>query len=229
VRDDCSQRLDELERAQPTVIFSVSDAAGNDVIVVKVSVDGKVLAEKLDGAALQVDPGAHEFTFEVAGQPPVKKTILIREQEKGRTERIALGAAQSPGSTPAPGETPSETKASSGSPWHTAGWVVGGVGVAGLGVGAVFGLMAMSKKNDAECAPSGACNNFGSVSDAKSDATIANVGLIAGGVLVAGGAALLLFTGSGSPSPQGGTPAAAVSATPFVGPGGGGLALEGTW
>jgi hypothetical protein len=93
VRDDCVKRLDELESAQPTIVFSVTDGAGHDLVAVKVSVDGAVLAEKLDGAALEVDPGAREFTFEVAGQPPVKQTIVIREGEKGRSERIALGPA----------------------------------------------------------------------------------------------------------------------------------------
>jgi hypothetical protein len=51
VRDDCTKRLDEIERVQPTVIFSVVDAAGSDVVDVKVSVDGKVIADKLVGAA----------------------------------------------------------------------------------------------------------------------------------------------------------------------------------
>jgi hypothetical protein len=108
VRDDCTRRLDELERTQPTIILTVTDAAGHDVIAVKVSVDGKVVAEKLDGKALLVDPGAREFTFEVPGQPPVKETILIREAEKNRNEKVVIGPAPpaAPPPLPSPPPTP---------------------------------------------------------------------------------------------------------------------------
>jgi hypothetical protein len=37
VRDDCTKRLDEAERAQPTVIFEARDGAGNDLADVKVT------------------------------------------------------------------------------------------------------------------------------------------------------------------------------------------------
>ena len=43
VRDDCSQRLDELERVQPSVVFEAKDDAGNDLTAVKVTVDGSPL------------------------------------------------------------------------------------------------------------------------------------------------------------------------------------------
>ena len=54
VRDDCTLRLDELERAQPTIAFSVQDAAGADLSQVTVRVDGMTLATRLDGTALVV-------------------------------------------------------------------------------------------------------------------------------------------------------------------------------
>jgi hypothetical protein len=40
VRDDCNRRLDEVERAQPTIVFDTKDAAGRDLSAVKVLVDG---------------------------------------------------------------------------------------------------------------------------------------------------------------------------------------------
>ena len=43
VRDDCTRRLDELESAQPTILFDVKDATGTDLIDVRVSVDGQPL------------------------------------------------------------------------------------------------------------------------------------------------------------------------------------------
>ena len=93
VRDDCTKRLDELERAQPTIIFDVKDLAGRDVSSVQVVVDGRALADRLDGTALGVDPGEHAFTFVVAGQAPLTQTFVIKEGEKERRERILVGAA----------------------------------------------------------------------------------------------------------------------------------------
>jgi hypothetical protein len=100
VRDDCTKRLDELEQAQPTIVLSVTDARGRDVVAVKVSVDGTLLTDRADGTALNVDPGAREFTFEVAGQDPVKQTIVVREGEKGRNERVVLPDAVRSAATP---------------------------------------------------------------------------------------------------------------------------------
>ncbi len=102
VRDDCTKRLDELERSQPTIVFSVTDAAGRDLVNVKVSVDGTVLADKVDGTALNVDPGARMFTFEAPGHPPFDQTIVIREGEKERNERVILGSAEAAPPAPTP-------------------------------------------------------------------------------------------------------------------------------
>jgi hypothetical protein len=66
LRDDCAQRLDELQRAQPTVVFDVKDAAGHDVATVRVSVDGRLVAERVDGTAMPLDPGEHEVRFDAA-------------------------------------------------------------------------------------------------------------------------------------------------------------------
>src|SRR5262249_35681572 len=93
VRDDCTRRLDDLEKAQPSMLFDVKDAKGADVIDVRVSVDGRPLADHLDGTPLKVDPGPHEFTFEVAGQPPVVDKVLVREGEAGRHERVVVTIA----------------------------------------------------------------------------------------------------------------------------------------
>jgi hypothetical protein len=106
VRDDCTQRLDELERVQPTIVFDAKDGAGNDLVDVRVTMDGKPLAGKLDGAALLVDPGAHSFSFEVVGLPAVTRSFVLKEGEKSRRERIAMPTARSPsGATSAPAVT----------------------------------------------------------------------------------------------------------------------------
>src|ERR1700689_3253040 len=57
VRDDCTKRLNELEGAQPTIIFDAKDGAGHDLSAVAITMDGHPFADKLDGKALRVDPG----------------------------------------------------------------------------------------------------------------------------------------------------------------------------
>jgi hypothetical protein len=263
VRDDCVQRLDELNRAQPTIVFDVKDGAGNDVIAVKVSVDGKVLAEKLAGTALAVDPGAREFSFEVPGQPLVKKTLLIREGEKGRNERVVVGPAAPPGAapptptpsptpiqtpiqtptpiptstlTPTPSPTPAPAAASDSGPpsqggtTKTLGFVAGGVGIAGVAVGGIFGLLASSAWNNSksECNTSSCPNHSGAVTDHNSsvtDGAISTVGFIAGGALLATGIVLVL-AGGGHSAAQPAAPAGLV-VTPAVGVGSGGIVLSG--
>jgi hypothetical protein len=91
VRDDCTQRIDELEKVQPTIVFDAKDGAGNDLSEVRVSMDGKPFVGRLDGTALAVDPGPHAFTFEVTGQPIVTRGFVLKEGEKLRRERIVIG------------------------------------------------------------------------------------------------------------------------------------------
>jgi hypothetical protein len=110
MRDKCKQRLEELNRAIPTIVFAVQDASGADLGGVKVTMDGQLIADRLEGTAISLDPGEHKFTFEVAGQAPIERTIILREGEKDRRERIVVGQpAGTPETTPPPGTPPPAT------------------------------------------------------------------------------------------------------------------------
>jgi hypothetical protein len=253
VRDDCTKRLDDLEKAQPTIAFEVKDASGADVTAVKVTVDGKPLAERLDGAALPVDIGEHVFRFEVAGQHPITRTLVLIEGEKGRRERIAIGGATAslpapvlptaPSAAPVPGahrpagsapvfsaiETHS-TGAGMGTQ-KVLGLAAAGLGVAGIAVGSVFGVMTLSQKSQqqSDCGSSASCTSSGHAqavndhSTGMTDSTISTIGFIAGGALLVGGALLFFTAGHPSDSPS----AAGMLVLPGVGPGGGGMLLRG--
>jgi hypothetical protein len=99
--------------------------------------------------------------------------------------------------------------------------LVGGAGVAGLAVGAAFGLSAISQRNDAHSAcPNTICTtkdgaNKWSAAGTTGDA--ATVGFVAGGVAIAA-AAVLWFT-----APTASAPSAQVG----IGPGY--AELRGTW
>jgi tetratricopeptide (TPR) repeat protein len=65
-------------------------------------------------------------------------------------------------------------------------WIVSGVGVAGVGTGVVFGILSSKKHSDAVDDPTYAGADS-KQSSAKTFATVANVCLIAGAVLIVGG------------------------------------------
>ena len=237
VRDDCTKRLDDLESAQPTIIFEAKDGAGNYLSAVKITVDGLPLAERLAGTPLSVDPGEHTFTFETAGQTAVTKKLMIQQAQKDRQETVTFGAATTVTTVPSPSSGPQTTAAAlpSSAPTqpvteegHGLGTqkilaiVAGGIGVVGLGLGTAFGAMALSKKSDAQGAcPGSQCPTHDGVSkwsDATSTGNVSTIGLIVGGVGVAG-AAVLWFTAS-SPSSETST---------HVGIGPGVLEVKGTW
>ncbi len=233
IRKDCMSRVEEVNGQIPTIIFAAKDGSGADLNAVKVTMDGEVLAERLEGTALSIDPGAHTFTFETAGQPPVTKTFTIQQAQKDRRELVTFGApttAPGPSALPPNGsEPPSPSSAlSSAEGGHGLGTqkilgiVAGGIGVVGLGVGAAFGAMAMSQKNDAESVcPSNPCSTQAGVnkwSNAATSATLSTVGFVVGGMGLAG-AAVLWFT----------APHSSRGASAQVGIGPGSLQLRGTW
>ena len=212
VREDCAQRLTEVDAAMPSIVFEAKDAHGNDVAAVRVTVDGQPFAAKLDGAPVQVDPGEHRFSFDDAdGFAHVEKTVVAREGDKGRHVAIVLGAAapQAVGRSTTAAVAPAP---SDGSAQRTWGFVVGGAGVAGIVVGGVFGLVAKSTYDGEHCPKYCAAVP----SDALAQATVSTVGFIAGGALLAGGA-FLYFT------------APSVAVGPTVGAGGAGLSIRGAW
>ncbi len=235
VRDDCAQRLTELRAVIPTVVFSVKDDADQDLSDVRVTMDDQPLANKLDGTAIAIDPGPHHFVFESAGRQKEERALVIREGEKDRHERIVLVAAPAAGTAPAPAPVPeaapppgveSEPPAKDGKSQRIAGVVVGGVGVAGVVVGSIFGIVSKSTYNHAltDCGlkglPATQCgqSGFDDGSTAHTQATVSTVAFIAGGALIGGGA-LLYFT----------APRAGVTVSPTVGLRSAGLGVNGSW
>jgi hypothetical protein len=227
VRDDCTQRLDELERVQPTLVFQVKDPSGSDVSAVRVTVDGQLVTERLVGKALRVDPGEHVFTFAVDGLPPVSRTFVVNEAEKDRRERIQLGGAPaaagaSPALVPTPGTSGAPSDAGTGGigTRRLLAFSAGGLGVAGVAVGTVFGILSTSaaSRQSNDCASATSCMNHARAlsdhSTAATDGTISTALLIAGGALLAGGVTLF-FTGRSASEP----PPTGLVVTPSAGPG----------
>jgi len=114
-----------------------------------------------------------------------------------------------------------------GSSQRTIGLVVGGVGVAGLAVGSIFGGLAFSKNSDAKtlCPASPGCSSQAGVdanNNAKSDATISTVAVLAGGAALVTGAVLFLVAPRKRPS-------VGFHVVPAVGAGYVGAGIGGAW
>ena len=165
IKSDCGKWLDTLDREAPTVVFGARDA-GKDVTDVKVSMDGVVVAERLDGKPQLVDTGEHTFTFERGGAVKEEK-VLVRAGEKGRAISVTFGAATA---APAPAPAAPAEEAS-----IVPALVVGGIGVAALGSFAYFGI---SGKSD--------------VDKARTKLIIADISLVGGVVALAVSAYMII-------------------------------------
>jgi hypothetical protein len=230
IRAQCERHLVEVNASIPTIVFEAKNAAGNDLSAVKVSMDGRPLADRLEGTPIALDPGSHSFHFESPGLPPVDKSFVLHQGEKERRERIAFvspavaAGGQEPPTisrteTPvAPG--PRETPSSSWSALKTVGLVTAGAGIVGIGIGTVFGLVATSDKSSAHCDSNGYCD-AGPLHEARNHADASTAGLVAGGVLLAAGVTLVLVAPSGSKS--------SVQVAPVVGDRTGGLVFRGVF
>jgi hypothetical protein len=234
VQSDCATWLAEVDTDLPTVVVTAKNGVGADLVDVKVSVDGVPLVSKLDGQAVPINAGPHTFHFSGVDGSSLDKQVVVMEGEKNQAVAVALvPAAPSmtlmsagefrewlPAASP-PHPPPASASAGSARAWKTVGWVLGGAGVVGLGVGTAFGISALGDKN-AHCT-NNVCDP-GTTGGIKSGALASDVGWIAGGVLLASGAALVLFAPSGSHEPT-----ASVSLLPVLTASGGEIVAGGSW
>ncbi len=199
------------------------------------------------GAATPADPGESRLEVSAEGHDSYAVTLQIEPGKRYevsvpplREQPAPVATAEVPSAQPQAQPTPSSLPSSSatganatlaptppaggGVSMKTVGLIVGGVGVVGIGVGTIFGLSALSKIHDAKdgsCAGS-ICQeraDLEKTDDARSAATLSNVGFIAGGACLVGGA-LLYFIAPGSRE-------TGLRASPYVGSHEFGFALGG--
>lgn len=201
---EARRRASQLEAKVSRLVVRVE--AQTPGLVVKQ--DGAVVDKARLGSEVLVDPGVHVVTAEAAGYETFHSTIQITAPGKTLVAVPAL--------TPLPkGVSEASTQAAeqpSGGGRPIAGYVVGGAGVAALGVGAVFGLMALSSwsKSEDYCRENGPCPDRPKAEDAidkgNGQGLVSTVGFGVGVVGVAVGTYLLFFAPSKKPSaPAGAT------------------------
>jgi hypothetical protein len=195
-RDDVAKKqIAALEPKVPKLSVSLPPDAPPQTVVKR---GGVVLGRPSLGVPIPVDPGEHIFTTEVPGgspheqrisvQPGETKSVVLEIEQAGGPEakpraHAAAGAA-SASSAPEPG----------GSSQRTLGYVIGGIGVAGVIAGSVTGALVFSKKStvDDNCQDT-LCNAEGkdAADSAKTLGLVSNIafgvgaaGLLTGAVLI---------------------------------------------
>src|SRR6185369_6498169 len=125
---------------------------------IEVTRDGNGVSQTSWGTALPVDSGTHTVEATAEGRKPFKTSVTIaKDGEKAEVTvpKLEVDATATatpptkPGTTTPPPPPPPIVERESGGQ-KTLGFIVAGIGVAGIGVGAVTGLMAMSKNKESK-------------------------------------------------------------------------------
>jgi hypothetical protein len=149
--------------------------------------DGTLFATQLTGASMPLNPGNHQFVFEVEGQTPVQKEFVIMTAQKDRVEDITVGAAQQPSvqpvqqtepngaqpvgvpvvpaanaQGPAPeNQSPTKREISHGPSQKAWAIISGSVGIVGIGIGTALAISAKHTASNADCAGNNTCSPEG--------------------------------------------------------------------
>jgi len=195
-RTDCRAWLDTVTRALPTVVFAAREEGGaapsRPVADVGVVVDGQLVASRLDGAALPLDPGPHRMRFEHAGFDPVEQRVELREGEHRQVDVVFRRTDGLP--EPAPTPHPPLRVAPRQASVPVFAYVLAGTGVVALGAGIVLEAIGLSDRAGlvSSCKPTRSCDP--SAVDAARGRVLAGDVLLGTSALLLGGAAYLYFT-----------------------------------
>lgn len=192
-----------------------------------VLLDGMVLSPESLLVPRVVNPGEHEIVVQVPGAASAKTMVTAVE---GKTQEVALEVPIVPSEerkvTGQERAVPRRDGKPAGSALGTAGLVVAGTGVVGLGAGGVLALLARSKADGAECDERSVCATPADVEQrhaAVKEANVATAFVVVGGVLAAGGAVMWLT----APRENDGAPRSARRGGMRVGLGLSGVLLDG--
>lgn len=204
IREDCARWIDQAEASLPSVVFAVR-RDGKDEPEVEITCDGAVVTRALDGKAVAVDPGAHDFLFRMPGFEPVAQRLIIREGERNRMIEVEFhspvertppsGAHAGAKATPILAVLPPSEQVQ---PARRTAWMVGlaGLGAAGLTSFGVFAALGYQREHDLQASCSPYCSS-GSVAGVRTRYVIADSSLGVG--LVSLGIATYLYL-TGHPS-----------------------------
>jgi len=242
-KDAQGQAKEEMAAIEPKIaqLRITVQGAGNRKVNVKL--DGNPVSPALIGVHRPIDPGKHVAVAYPMGLSPVEQTIELKEGERGDVKLVISASGNvGPGLPTEPiddpdagtgGEPPPDTTSKRGtSPLVFVGAGVGALGIGGAVVGVLFTMKRGNLSSQADekfttCNKNPPCSKAEQEeinttdSQAASAGTIGTIGLVGGGVLIAGGVTLVVLgLMSGNKAPP--KPAAAWI-SPYVTPTGAGL------
>jgi hypothetical protein len=181
-------------RLSRVAVISSSTTAG-----LEVRLDGTALDHGALGTMLPVDPGEHRIEATAPGKQPWSRSVSVARGPSEQTITVpplADVAEPTTEETHAPVAPAPVAPARGGGITRPLAYGLGAVGIVGLGVGAVFGVRTITKKNEAddgECAGS-FCSPRGLdlYSDAHTASTTSTIAFVVGASALAISAVLLL-------------------------------------
>jgi hypothetical protein len=175
----------------------------------KLELDGRELGTATLDTPIPLDAGSHVLVARAEGYQPWSAQVQTTAESRAMALTVpGLVPVPAPAASPVAVAPPEpDTKVTpkpperAGNTQRRLGLAVGGAGIAGIAVGSVFGIRALSKKEQSdEACPDRGCSLavVEAYRDAKDAASVANIAFATGGVLlVAGG--LLYFTAPDAP------------------------------
>jgi hypothetical protein len=136
VRQEVDARLEPLKARVPRVVVKRGEGADSATI----SLDGIALGDSVLNSPLPVDPGPHVVEGASAGFLPFKQAFRVAEQQTATIEvklQLAPVKPEPVASTPPPSQT-----------MRTAGFIVGGAGIASLLASGTMFILRQSTVND---------------------------------------------------------------------------------
>lgn len=194
VRKDCGEWLKEVEREIPSVSVRVVGRDGCDRPDVAVFLDEREATGAADGRAIAADPGTHALRAELDGEK-ITQTIVLARSERGRIVTLSLGSTATcgvalPPPPPPPRASGDTSEHETGRPVPALAFILGGVGVVGLGVGTAFSVSGWSQRSTLDDCK-GSCSR-GDVSDARRSFVVGDVSLGIGLAALAAAAVIYL-------------------------------------
>jgi len=179
IRTDCANWFGEVQNDIPTLVFAVR-SRGKDLVDVRITLGDREITSRIDGKAVELDPGQYDLEFQADGLQPLTQHFVVATGERNRLVQVEL--------TPVAGASdvaslPAKPQART---WLVPG-VLAGVGVVGVGAFAGLGAWGKSGENELkrECSPH--CSHD-RVSSVKTKFLLADVSLGVGVASLALGA-----------------------------------------
>jgi hypothetical protein len=219
-REGAQAMADELAPRIPSLRISIASA--EKFTTAQVAVDGVDIPLAALAAPYKVNPG-HHVVSAVDGSAGAQREVDVAEGSETTIElTMTASASAGPAGQAADGQSepdqpPSEHPASAHAVVTVLRWGGLGLAVAGVGAGAVAGIMSMSSTKaakagcqDGQCPPS----TWGDLHDARTTATISDVGFVVGGVGVVALVASFFFGAPKDPAPPN---TAGIRVEPWIG------------